>query len=83
MEEAIYLQGQEVAFDSEHLVQLTHLLFLFFRMPKMVCSRLEMIQREFLWGGDNLQKKPYLVNWAIEYKEEERGIRSEMLFQSE
>ena len=49
----------------------------------MVCSRLEMIQREFLWGGGNLEKKPYLVNRAIEYKEEERGIRSEMLFQSE
>ena len=34
-----------------------------FRMPKSVCSRLEKIQRDFLWGGGNLERKPHLVNW--------------------
>ena len=29
----------------------------------IVCSRLEKIQRDFLWGGGNLEKKPHLVNW--------------------
>ena len=32
-------------------------------MPKIVCSRLEKIQRDFLWGGGNLERKPHLVNW--------------------
>ena len=34
-----------------------------FRMPKIVCARLEKIQRDFLWGGGNLDRKPHLVNW--------------------
>ena len=33
-----------------------------FRMPKIVCSRLKKIQRDFLWGGGNLERKPHLVN---------------------
>ena len=34
-------------------------------MPISVGSRLEKIQREFLWGGGSLEKKPHLVNWII------------------
>ena len=30
----------------------------------MVCKRLEKIQRDFLWGGGNLDKNPHLVKWA-------------------
>ena len=26
-----------------------------FRLPKLVCSRLEKIRRDFLWGGGNLE----------------------------
>ena len=33
-----------------------------YRMPKLVRSRLEKIQRDFLWGGSNLEWKPHLVN---------------------
>ncbi|RVX09132.1 hypothetical protein CK203_013752 [Vitis vinifera] len=29
-----------------------------------VCVRLENIQRDFLWGGGALKKKPHLVNWS-------------------
>ena len=29
-----------------------------------MCKRLEKIQRDFLWGGGNLEKKPHLVSWA-------------------
>ena len=32
-------------------------------MPNIVCSWLEKIQRYFLWGGGNLERKPHLVNW--------------------
>ena len=34
-----------------------------FRLPKGVKARLEKIQKDFLWGGDNLEKKIHLVNW--------------------
>ena len=44
-----------------------------FRMPKLVCSRLEKIQRGFLWGGGNLESKPHLVNWKTVFLEKSRG----------
>ena len=44
-----------------------------FRMPKIVCSRLEKIQRDFLWGGGNLEHKPHLVNWKTVCQEKSRG----------
>ena len=36
-----------------------------FRMPRKVKIRLEKIQRDFLWGGGNLERKIHLVNWDI------------------
>ena len=44
-----------------------------FRMPKMVCARLEKIQRDFLWDGGNLDRKPHLVNWKTVCPEKSRG----------
>ena len=44
-----------------------------FRMPKSMCSRLEKIQRDFLWGGGNLERKPHLVNWKTVCSEKKRG----------
>ena len=34
-----------------------------FHLPKGVKSRLEKIQRNFLWGGGNLERKFQLVSW--------------------
>ena len=44
-----------------------------FRMPKSICSRLETIQRDFLWGGGNLERKPHLVNWKTVCLQKSRG----------
>ena len=44
-----------------------------FRMPKLVCSRLEKIQRDFLWGGGNLKRKPHLVNWKTVCSKKNKG----------
>ena len=44
-----------------------------FRIPKSVCSRLEKIQRDFLWGGGNLERKLHLVNWKTVCQEKSRG----------
>ena len=32
-----------------------------FVIPKRVAAKLEKIQRDFLWGGGDLVKKPHLV----------------------
>ena len=42
-------------------------------MLKLVCDRLEKIQRDFLWGGGNLKKKPHLVNWGIVCTKKNKG----------
>ena len=44
-----------------------------FRMPVSIGTRLEKIQREFLWGGGSLQKKPHLVNWKTVCTEKKKG----------
>ena len=50
-----------------------YILFSLFRMPKVVCERLERIQREFLWGRGNLEKKPHLFNWKTVCTEKKKG----------
>ena len=35
-----------------------------FRAPLKVCARLERIQRQFLWGGNDIVKKVSLVSWV-------------------
>ena len=35
-----------------------------FRLPIRVGLRLEQIQRDFLWGGGNVDKKRHLVKWS-------------------
>ena len=39
-------------------------LCLFFRLPRRVRLRLEQFQRDFLYEGGNLEKKPHLVKWS-------------------
>ena len=36
-----------------------------FRMPKSVAKRVEKTQRDFLWGGGNLEGKVHLVKWDV------------------
>ena len=44
-----------------------------FRMPLKVCARLEKIQRQFLWGGSDQDRKIYLVRWAIVCMDKSKG----------
>ncbi|KAJ9683534.1 hypothetical protein PVL29_019210 [Vitis rotundifolia] len=44
-----------------------------FRMPKIVARRLEKVQRDFLWGGGNMEGKIHLVNWEVVCTEKEKG----------
>ncbi|KAJ9696052.1 hypothetical protein PVL29_008354 [Vitis rotundifolia] len=44
-----------------------------FRMPKIVARRLEKLQRDFLWGGGNMERKAHLVNWESVCTDNENG----------
>ena len=44
-----------------------------FRIPRGVKSRLEKIQRHFLWGRGNLERKIHLVNWSTVCTSKEKG----------
>ena len=50
-----------------------------FRMPQKIFTRLEKIQRQFLWGVGSLEKKPHLVKWATICTEKKKwglGVRN-------
>ena len=49
-----------------------YLMFLL-RMPRVVSLRLEKIQRDFLWGGGALERKPHLVNWDTVCMDKRKG----------
>ena len=44
-----------------------------FKMPKMVARRLEKVQRDFLWGGGNMEGKTHLVNWEVVCTDKVKG----------
>ena len=44
-----------------------------FQMPNSVCSKLENIQRDFIWGNENLDQKPHLINLKTMCSEKKKG----------
>ncbi|RVX15102.1 putative ribonuclease H protein [Vitis vinifera] len=42
-------------------------------MPKIVARRLEKVQRDFLWGGGNMEGKIHLVKWEVVCTDKEKG----------
>ena len=42
-------------------------------MPKIVARRLEKLQRDFLWGGRNLEREVHLINWEVVRAQKEKG----------
>ena len=52
-----------------------------FRLPKGVRNRLEKIQRDFLWGGGNLDRQIHYVNWNVVcYGKENGGLGIRSLY---
>ena len=43
------------------------------RIPTGISLRLEKIERDFLWGGGNLDKKIHLVKWKTIFSRKENG----------
>ena len=44
-----------------------------FQLPRRVKLMLEQIQRDFLWGGGSLEKKPHPVKWASVCSDKNEG----------
>ncbi|RVX21581.1 putative ribonuclease H protein [Vitis vinifera] len=42
-------------------------------MPNSVARRLEKLQRDFLWGEGNLERKAHLVKWEVVCGDKEKG----------
>ena len=42
-------------------------------MLKIVARRLKKLQRDFLWGGGNMERKAHLVNWEMVCTGKEKG----------
>ncbi|RVX22063.1 putative ribonuclease H protein [Vitis vinifera] len=43
------------------------------RLPSSIRRRLEQIQRDFLWGGGSLERKPHLVRWKVVCLSKKKG----------
>ena len=51
------------------------------RMSSSVRQRLKQIQRDFLWGDGNLERKPHLVRWEYQCLSKKKGgVRVKCLF---
>ena len=44
-----------------------------FPIPRSVRMRIERIQRNFLWGGGALERRPHLVNWEVVCRDKKSG----------
>ncbi|RVW46482.1 ADP-ribosylation factor [Vitis vinifera] len=66
-------KGGRITFIWSTLVSMPIYLMSLMRMPRVVKLRLEKIQRDFLWGGGALEKRPHLVKWAIVCSDKKKG----------
>ena len=64
MEEAISFERRKTLIKST-LSSIPIYLMSLFVIPRKISFRLEKIQRDFLWRGGSLLKKPYLVKWVV------------------
>ncbi|WJZ95322.1 hypothetical protein VitviT2T_014100 [Vitis vinifera] len=58
-------KGGRITLIRSTLASMPTYLMSLLRMPRVVKLRLEKIQRDFLWGGGALEKRPHLVKWAV------------------
>lgn len=65
--------GGGITLLNSTLISLPICFLFLFIIPKSVAKRLEKIQRDFLWRGGALEKKPHLVNWSTICKDKKRG----------
>ena len=65
--------GVGITLIRSTLVSMPIYLMSLLRMPRVVRLRLEKIQRDFLWGGGALEKRPHLVKWDVIHSHKKKG----------
>ncbi|RVW74330.1 LINE-1 retrotransposable element ORF2 protein [Vitis vinifera] len=58
-------KGGRITLIQSTLASMPTYLMSLLRMPRVVKLILEKIQRDFLWGGGALEKRPHLVKWVV------------------
>ena len=66
-------KGGRMTLIRSTLLNLPIYLMSLLRMSSSVRQRLEHIQRDFLWGGGNLERKPHLVRWELMCLSKKKG----------
>nr|CAN72177.1 hypothetical protein VITISV_012537 [Vitis vinifera] len=66
-------KGGRITLIRSTLASIPTYLMSLMRMPRVVKLRLEKIQRDFLWGGGALEKKPHLIKWGIVCSHKKKG----------
>ena len=66
-------KGGRLALIRSTLSNLPIYLMSLFRLPRGVGSRLEKIQRDFLWGSSSSERKIHLLNWKTVCTSKEKG----------
>ena len=58
-------KGERITLIRSTLASMPIYLMSLMHIPRVVRLRLEKIQRDFLWGGGALEKRPHLVKWDV------------------
>ncbi|RVW24664.1 putative ribonuclease H protein [Vitis vinifera] len=58
-------KGGRITLIRSTLASMPIYLMSLMHIPRVVRLRLEKIQRDFLWGGGALEKRPHLVKWDV------------------
>ena len=66
-------KGGRIILIQSTLVSMPIYLMSLLPMPRVVRLRLEKIQRDFLWGGGALEKRPHLVKWVVVCSHKKKG----------
>lgn len=65
MEETLSLKEESSTLIKSTLSSLPTYFTSPFPIPASVANKLEYIQRDLLWGGNQGEQKIYLVNWSL------------------
>ena len=66
-------KGERITLIRSTLSSMLIYLMSLLRIPRVVSLRLEKIQRDFLWGGGALERKPHLVKWETVCMDKRKG----------
>ena len=80
VKETIHFQRRKNNPNSKHLSNFPIYFMPLLSMSSQVRQRLVEIQRDFLWGGGNLEWKSHLVRWEIVCFDKKKGVWGQVSF---